>query len=125
MGLTHVAVRVLNSNSQETYNANFLVDTGATESMAPAFELKRIGMKPAGKRIYELANGERLEYEYGFAEMTFMDEVIATHIIFGPDRTEPILGVLALEAAGFIVDPANQRLRKLPALPLKIVAAAK
>jgi hypothetical protein len=40
MGLTHVAVRLFNSNSQDIYEANFLVDTGATDTMAPAFELK-------------------------------------------------------------------------------------
>jgi hypothetical protein len=48
-----------------------------------------------------------------------MDEVVPTRIIFGPDDIEPILGVVALEEAGFIVDPPNQRLRKLSVLPLK------
>ena len=119
MGLTHVAVKLLNSDSANTYNADFLVDTGATESMAPAFELKRIGIQPEGKDVYELANGESVEYEYGIAKLTFMGEVIGTRIIFGPDKSAPILGVLALEAAGFIVDPVNQRLGRLRPRPLK------
>ena len=122
MGLTHVVVRLFNSQSQDTYSADFLVDTGAMQSMAPAPELRKIGMQPVGKQLYELANGERVEYEHGFAEMEFMGEVIATRIIFGPDDTEPLLGVIALESAGFIVDPTTQRLRKLSALPLKRVA---
>jgi clan AA aspartic protease len=119
MGLTRVAVRLLTSDSQETYNADFLVDTGATDTMAPAFALKKIGLQPDGKDVYELANGQLVEYEYGIAKLTFMGEVIGTRIIFGPDNSEPILGVVALESAGFIVDPKNQRLRKLPARPLK------
>lgn len=119
MGLTHVAVRLLNSDSKDTFNANFLVDTGAMDSMAPASDLKKIGLEPVGKRTYELASGELLEYEYGLVEMRFMDEVIGTHIVFGPDDIEPLLGVIALESAGFVVDPTTQTLKKLAALPLK------
>jgi clan AA aspartic protease len=122
MGLTHVAVRLLNSESQETYNAEFLVDTGCMDTMAPASELKKIGIQPEGKDEYELASGERVEYEYGIARMEFMGEVIGTRIVFGPDNCEPLLGVVALESAGFIVDPKNQRLSKLRVRPLKRVA---
>ena len=75
MGLTHVAVKLLNSDSQDTYEAEFLVDTGAMDTMAPAFELKKIGMQPVGKDVYEMANGEIVEYEYGIAKLTFMGEV--------------------------------------------------
>ena len=122
MGLTHVAVKLLNSDSQDTYEADFLVDTGAMDTMAPAFELKKIGMQPVGKDEYEMANGEVVEYEYGIAKLTFMGEVIGTRIIFGPDNSKPLLGVVALESAGYLVDPKNQTLRKLRARPLKRVA---
>jgi clan AA aspartic protease len=122
MGLTHVAVKIGNLGSKNLYDAEFLVDTGAVESMAPASELRRVGVEPVGKRTYELASGELREYEYGLAELRFMDEITSTDIIFGPENTEPILGVIALEGAGFIVDPRNQTLRKLRARPLKRVA---
>lgn len=122
MGLTHVAVRLFNSASPDTYEADFLVDTGATDTMAPASDLKKIGIQPLGKDVYELANGELVEYEYGNAELRFMNEVVPIRIVFGPDGSEPILGVIALEAAGFIVDPKNQMLRKLRARSLKRVA---
>ena len=122
MGLTHVAVRLFNSDSQDTYEAEFLVDTGTMDTMAPAFELKKIGMQPIGKDIYELASGEVVEYEYGNAEVTFMGQNVPVRMIFGPDNSKPILGVVALETAGFIVDPKNQTLRKLRARPLKRVA---
>ena len=119
MGLTHVAVKIGPLGSKHFYDANFLVDTGAIDSMAPASELRRVGIEPVGKRIYELASGEVQEYEYGLAQLSFMDEITSTDIIFGPETAEPILGVLALENAGFIVDPKNQTLRKLRARPLK------
>jgi clan AA aspartic protease len=122
MGLTHVVVRLFNVPSPDTYNADFLVDTGAMDTMAPGTALKKIGIQPIGKDIYELANGEVVEWEYGNAEMEFMGTVVPTRIIFGPDDIEPILGVIALETAGFMVDPKNQKLRKLRARPLKRVA---
>ena len=50
-----------------------------------------------------------------------MDETIVSRVIFGPDNAEPILGVLALETVGVVVDPSSQKLKKLPALPLKRV----
>ncbi len=120
MGLMHIDVRLRNlGSSNGTYEARFLVDTGATDSLVPASELNRIGVQPVGKKTYELANGDVVEYEFGLVEIGFMDEVTAGRVIFGPDNSEPILGVTALESAGIIVDPANRTLRKLPAIPLK------
>lgn len=122
MGLTHVAVELKNLDTKESYTGNFLVDTGAWHSMAPASELKKIGIKPMAKRTYELANGQLVDYEVGPIEMWFLGELALTEILFGPENTEPILGVLALESAGFLVDSKNQRLTKMRARPLKAVA---
>jgi predicted aspartyl protease len=125
MGFTHVAVTVRGFSSkepEESYTADFLVDTGAWHSMASASELKKIGIQPRGSKAYELASGEVVEYPYGLAELSFLDDVAHTEIIFGPDNTEPILGVLALESAGYMVDTRNQSLRKLKSLPLKALA---
>jgi len=125
IGLTRVPVKLARMGSKHTYNANFLVDTGAMNSMAPASQLRKIGIEPIGKRLYEFANGEVREYEHGLAQVSFMNETTWTDIIFGPDDTEPILGVITLEIAGFVVDPKNERLRKLRARPLKQLASAK
>ena len=125
MGLTHVAVKVWNQNSEDSFTASFLVDTGSWNSMVPASALRKLGVKPAGKELYELASGERQEYEHGFAFMSFMDEVIVTRVLFGPDDVEPLLGVVALESAGFIVDPRNQTIKKLEVIPLKLALPPK
>ena len=114
MGLTHVPVTVSNLVTKDSFTARFLIDTGATDSMAPAFELKRIGIEPVGKRTYELANGELEEYEYGEARLSFLDEILPIRLIFGPDNVEPILGVFALEATGLVIDPGNHTLKRLP-----------
>jgi predicted aspartyl protease len=58
MGLTHVTVRLRNlATPNGGYEADFLVDTGATDSLAPGAELKKIGLRAIGRTVYELANG--------------------------------------------------------------------
>lgn len=120
MGLTHVTVRLRNlATANGGYEAEFLVETGATDSHAPAAELRKIGVQPVGKTVYELANGTVEEYEFGLVEISFMGEVTAGRIIFGPDNAEPLLGVTALESVGITIDPASRTLKRLPAIPLK------
>ena len=122
MGLTHVAVQLLSPDSNDTFTGNFLVDTGAWDSLVPASELSKIGIKPTGKRAYELATGEIAEYQIGLARFSFMNEEVTAPVIFGPEEAEPLLGVTALELAGFIVDTVNQTIKKLTVFPLKRVA---
>jgi clan AA aspartic protease len=119
MGLTYVTVSLKRPGTTNgSYEAVFLVDTGASYTMAPASELIRIGIEPAAKLTYELADGTLHEYPFGIAQIEFMGEITAGRVIFGPEGIEPFLGVTAPEAAGVTIDPATQTLKKLPALRL-------
>ncbi len=113
-----VAIRNLGALNG-AYESEFLVDTGATDSVAPASALEKIGVKKVGKMVYELANGARQEYPFGLVEISVMGEVTAGRIIFGPDDAEPRLGVTALDSVGITVNPTTQTLERLPAIPLK------
>ena len=120
MGLTHVTVKLRNmATPNGGYEADFLVDKGATDSLAPGVELRKIGLQPIGRTVYDLATGAVEEFDYGLVEISFMGEVTAGRIIFGPDNAEPLLGVTALESVGITIDPANRTLKRLPAIPLK------
>jgi clan AA aspartic protease len=119
MGLTYVSVSLNAPGHRKKYEADFLVDTGATDTLAPADELRRIGIKPVGKMAYELADGSREEFEFGLTEISFMGEITAGRVIFGPVNVEPLLGVTALESVGIVVDATNRTLKRLPAIPLK------
>ena len=120
MGLTHVSVSIKPPRtSNGSYEALFLVDTGATDSMAPSPELVKAGITPVGRTSYELTDGSVHEYGFGLAQIEFMGEITAGRIIFGPDGVEPILGVTALESVGITIDPATHTLKRLPAVPLK------
>lgn len=126
MGAIHVTVSVrATPTARRKYEADFLVDTGATDSMAPAKQLRAIGVLPVGKTTYELADGATRELEFGTAVIEFMGDITAGRVIFGPDGVEPILGVTALESTGVVVDPKNRTLKRLPAIPLKRKGAAK
>jgi len=119
MGSIYVTVALRAEGRAERYQAQFLVDTGATDSLAPADELLKIGVKPVGKMAYELADGSLEEYEFGLVEISFMGDITAGRVIFGPNGVEPLLGVTALESVGITVDPTNRVLKRLPAIPLK------
>jgi clan AA aspartic protease len=95
--------------SERPFVANFLVDTGATDCLAPAGALREIGVEPVGSRTYELADGTRHEYPFGLVQIEIMGEVTAGRVIFGPDGVEPLVGIATLESAGLTIDPTTQR----------------
>lgn len=101
------------------YTASFLVDTGAIDCVAPASELERIGIRKEGRRVYELADGRQVAFDYGLVRIEIMGETTAGRVVFGADDIEPILGVVALESAVLKVNPVTQTLEKLPASLLK------
>ncbi|MCX6553383.1 MAG: clan AA aspartic protease, partial [Acidobacteria bacterium] len=120
MGLTKVTTKLTAlQDPQQSYESLFLVDTGATDSMAPADELQRLGVKAEGRTSYELADGTVREFSFGLVRIEFMGETTAGRVIFAAPGTEPLLGVTALESVGIMVDPANKTLKRLPAIPLK------
>jgi len=119
MALTRISVKLRSLNSSGIFQSQFLVDTGAIDSMAPASELRKIGINAIGKKAYELASGSIVEYEFGLAQIEFMNETTAGRVIFGPESVELILGVTALESVGMVVDPTSLTLKRLPAISLK------
>ena len=124
MGLTHVTVALRGlGTSAGAYEADFLVDTGATDCLAPAGKLRQIEVQPVGTMVYELADGTKHQYAFGLVEIRFMGEITAGRVIFGPDDAEPLLGVTALESVGITVDPATRTRKRLPAIPLKKLIA--
>jgi clan AA aspartic protease len=124
MGLIRIPVSLRTlEGSGESYSADFLVDTGSTDTLVPASELRRLGVRAIDRRRYELADGAVREYEIGLARVELLDGMTAGRIVFGPDDAEPLLGMVMLESLGFTIDPVTQTLKRLPLLPLKPLAA--
>src|SRR5258708_36344535 len=93
MGLTHVTVALKGFDaSNESYEADFLVDNGATDCFASASELKKIGVREVGRTAYELANGRVEEYSFGLVEIAFMGEITAGVRVVRPRGCETVRG---------------------------------
>jgi clan AA aspartic protease len=123
MGVTHVTTTIRDLGMQgPPFEAEFLVDTGAIDCMAPREALLAADVTPEGRAVYELANGQPVEYEYGFARVSFMGVETVAQIILGPANAEPFLGVVALENTGVMVDPVTKTLKRVHAKPLKLLA---
>jgi len=121
MGMTHVTVTIRNpAEPERSWEGLFLVDTGAVDCLVPSKHLRAIGLAPRAKRTYELADGSEVRLDITIGEIEFMGDLVGSTIIFGDDNAEPILGVTALESVGIEVDPRTQRLKRLPAVRLKL-----
>ena len=120
MGLTKVTTKLISvDDPTKSYEELFLVDTGATDCMAPRDQLEALDIAKIGKMSHELADGSVREFPFGLVRIEFMGETTAGRVIFGDPGAEPILGVTALESVGIMVDTANKTLKRLPAIPLK------
>lgn len=104
-GITHVPATLRNLITGAAFTTDFLLDPTAKNSIIAASELIRIGVEPVGKRTYELPNGEFEEYEHGYAEISFLDEITIGQFLFGPEHAQPVLGLLTLTAAGIVLAP--------------------
>jgi predicted aspartyl protease len=119
MGNTYAKVTLTPFGSQVGFTDNFLVDTGATDSMVPATRLRSWGVIPEGSMKYELADGKKVAFEFGLARFNVMGRITSGRVIFGPDNSESLLGVTILESAALRVNPVTKKLEKLTAGLLK------
>ena len=116
MGATFITVAVRNPHEPDrVWEGEFLIDTGAVDTLVPRQHLEAIGLVPEGNRVYGLADGNELRFDIAVARLEFMGEIVGGTVIFGGEAVEPLLGVTALESAGIEVDPHNETLNKLPA----------
>ena len=115
MGATYVTVTVRNpAEPERAWEGEFLVDTGALNSVVPSQHLRAVGIRPHGTRRFELADGSMVDFEVGGASFEFLGQRTPAYVVFGDDSAEPLLGLTAMEAVGVQVDPANERLTLLP-----------
>ena len=89
----------------------FLVDTGALYTMAPASVLRQIGVEPRVQVEFELADGSRIRQDVGEVRFHFNGQNAISRVIFGEENDAAVLGVVTLEEMGLEVDPVNKRVR--------------
>ena len=97
-------------DGQQSRDIEAVVDTGAAYTTLPARLLRELGVAPTGKRRLLLADGRRVDMDFGEARATIGGESIATVVVFGEDDGPPLIGAYTLEGLALAVDPAGQRL---------------
>jgi clan AA aspartic protease len=110
MGTFTWPLRISDMDGQHSLDVEATVDTGAFYTTIPARLLRQLGIEPMGSRRFLVADGRRVEMEYGQAWATVDGESEVTIVAFGQDDSPPLLGAYTLNGLALAVDPSSQRL---------------
>ena len=115
MGMTKVTMNIANpARPSKKITLEFLVDSGAAYSVVPRTVLNQLGIKPESKESFFLANGEMVTRKIGNALFQYQRRERAAPVIFGEKGDSNLLGVVTLEALGFVLDPFRRELKPMP-----------
>ncbi|MCP4251579.1 MAG: aspartyl protease [bacterium] len=121
MGVTYLRIlvkRLPDEGSGE--ELEFLVDTGATYTLAPAPTLQKLGITPHRTLTLTLADGSQTSREMGGAYFEYRGVGGMAPVLFGQPGDANLLGATALEAMGMMIDPLSRDLRNLPAMLARV-----
>jgi clan AA aspartic protease len=110
MGTFASQLRISGMDERKTREIEATVDTGAAYTTLPASLLRELGVEPIGTRRLLLADGRRVDMEYGRAWVAINGEREVTIVVFGEDDGPALLGAYTLEGLALAVDPVQQRL---------------
>ena len=123
MGLVFLDIDIANPAHAETFQTeHFLIDSGAIYSVVQRPVLEALGIQPHSRRTFTLANGARIERDMGDALFRYKAHRGAAPVIFGEPGDSNLLGVVTLEALGYVLDPLKRELLALPMLLAGLIA---
>ena len=112
MGITFVSVDLYNPRRDEPGRAwQFLVDSGAVYSVAPAAVLTALGISPTRTLKFVLADGQVIERAVGEAGFRFGGDQATSPVVFGETDNVFLLGAVTLETLALVLDPFKRELR--------------
>ena len=110
MGTFSYSLEIADLDGQNAREISAIVDTGAAYTILPGQMLREIGIEPIGRRRFLLADGSRVDLDYGRAWATIDGEREVTIVVFGQNDGPALLGAYTLEGLALAVDPGEQRL---------------
>ena len=114
MGLTSVILEVTNpTNPSKKIRGEFLVDSGSFFTVLPKRMVETLGLKPDYEQEFSLADGTTIKRPIGSAFINFKGRQSASPVILGKATDSALMGVLSLEALGFILDPFKRELHPI------------
>jgi aspartyl protease family protein len=114
LGYVHTRAIIANTADRtKRIDLDCLADTEAIYTMIPRDMLEKISIRTLGSRPFKLANGKTEEYMVGEAYLEVQNVGVTSLVVFGPEKSTPLLGVTTLELLGFQVDPVSGQLKPL------------
>ena len=110
MGTFIVTIEVGDTQGQRFEQVDALVDTGTTLTTLPTSLLESLGVTPARRGTFRLANGQSVEMGMGETRVRVEGLETSTWVLFGEEGAPILLGALTLEGLLLGVDPFNRRL---------------
>ena len=112
MGEIRVQVKLSNlTDPSRRATAEMLVDTGATRVFLPRGLVRRLGLRKVAEAEVEYADGRKARVPVVAPLRIAIDGRVAVlDAVSAPTRTEPLLGLVALEALDLVPDPTTRRL---------------
>ena len=121
MGVTFLNVLVKRlPDDGDAEELEFLIDTGATYTLAPADVLGKLGITPHRTLTLTLADGSQTSRQMGGAYFEYRSVGGMAPVLFGQPGDANLLGATALEAMGLMIDPLSRDLRQLPAMLARV-----
>jgi len=119
MGFTYVEVNLYNpANPEKNAKVKLLVDSGALFSSIPRELVQRLGLESMERRKLKVYGGAVLERDIGGAVIEYQGHRSVAPVIFGESQGTSVLGVTALEALGYELDPVTRKLKPTELLML-------
>ena len=116
MGFTFVKVRVYSLDMSRHEDVELLVDSKALFTSISRSVLEKLGLKPIARCKLRTFGGEVVERNVGGAVIEYEGRRAVVPIIFGEPGDAQVLGVTALEALGYQLDPVTKRLKPVELL---------
>lgn len=118
VGVTRVVVAVAHpSQERRPEQVELLLDTGALLTVVPRAILQSLGVRPTERRRFRGFAGE-VERDTGGIWMEYEGQSSIVPVVFGEDGDPALMGITALEALGYEVDPVAGKLRRTDLLLL-------
>lgn len=95
-----------------------LVDTGSIFMAINEYIQEYLQLPIAYQKTFQMANGEMIRCDVvGSLEVRFANRGVHCNAIVLPDDSEPLLGVIPIEAMDVLIDPLRQELVVNPKHP--------
>jgi clan AA aspartic protease len=112
VGITFTKARLSNPRRPDiaAIEIELLVDSGALFSVLPASVLDALGVVRKHRQEFTLADGTHVAYDVGEVSFAVGDLDATSKVVFAPEGVTPLLGAVALESLGLMLNPVTREL---------------